>query len=105
MKDIQRYIWLFIILSIVVAAFPLLRDVYLARSFGATELPATVKANWELASVIVFAMPNLAAALWLRHVAGKSNAGNWAWCAFGLVLGLLAVALFYLVRISESHET
>ena len=105
MKGIQKYIWLFVFLSVVAATFPLLRDLYLARRFGASELPVTVAENWELLSVFIIAIPNLAAALWLRHIAAKSNVGGWVWGTFGLVSGLLAVALFYLVRINESHET
>ena len=105
MREIQRYVWLLIVLSFVAFAFPLLRDIYHARTYGAIELSAVVKANWEFVSIAIIALQNVASALWLRHEAVKNQVGVLVWATFGLFFGLMAVGIFYLVQINERKET
>ncbi|NQY26337.1 MAG: hypothetical protein HRT92_04080 [Piscirickettsiaceae bacterium] len=105
MKDIQKYIWLLVVLALIAAVFPFLRDIYLARTYGASELPTVVKENWQAISVLVIGLQNVAAALWLRYLAKKHELGQLVWVAFGLLFGLIAVGLFYLARMNERQGT
>jgi hypothetical protein len=105
MKDIRKFVWLLVVLALIAAVFPFLRDLYLARSYGAADLPISVKENWAAVSYLVVGLQNVGAAIWLRHVAKKHDSGQLAWVAFGLLFGLIAVGLYYLVRISECQKT
>ena len=46
----------------------------------------------------------VAIAAWLFVVAQKAKATRWLWAAFGILFGLWAVALFYLVRLYDTIE-
>lgn len=45
---------------------------------------------------------NLAIGIWLFVQARQSNSTPWIWLLFGMVYGLIAAALFYLLRIYEA---
>jgi len=105
MRAIQKYLWLSIILALIAVIFPFLRDVYLARTYGSIDLPEVVRGNWQALSVLFVGLQNIGAAFWLRYLAKKDNSGQVVWVAFGLLFGLIAVGLFYLLRIYERQET
>ena len=105
MKDIQKYLWLLVVLALFAVIFPFLRDLYLAKSYGASELPVAVKEYWQVVSVLVVGLQNLGAALWLKYLTKKHQTGQLAWVIFGLLFGLIAVGLYYLIRINDRHET
>ena len=104
MKDIQKFVWLLVAFALMAAVFPFLRDVYLARTYGSQELLPDVRASWEFVSYAVIGLQNVGAALWLSHEAKKNSVGQVAWAAFGLLFGLIAVGIFYLVRLNVQHE-
>jgi len=105
MKEVQKFIWLLIVLAIITSLFPLFRDVFLARVYGTADISAYAQANWKMISIGITFFQNIAAALWLRHVAIKSHVSALSWSLFGLIFGLMAIVIFYLVRLNEKIET
>ena len=105
MKDIEKYVWLLIVLAIVSAVFPLFRDIYLASIYGANDVPISVKGNWQSLSILFVGLPKLGAALWLNYIAKKHGASPVLWAGFGLFFGIMAIGLYYLVRIDDRKET
>ena len=89
-KEIQKYILLLLVLAVVAKVFPLLRDIYLAQTYGASDLPLQIKKNWEFYSLSFVALQNIASALWLRYLALKNELNTLVWGLFGLVFGLIA---------------
>jgi branched-subunit amino acid transport protein len=104
MKQIHKYIWLLIVLSAIASIMPFVRDIYLARTYGAMDIPFVVKANMEALTAAFFALQNLAAALWLKHVAANDKEGWLAWTAFGLFFGLIAIVIYYLVKLHDRRD-
>ena len=105
MQGVANFIWLAIILAIIALIFPIIRDTYLANQYGVTEIPYQVTKQWEFISYVFIALKNIAAASWLFWLASKDNINKLAWVVFGLFFGLIAVALYYLVRINGKIET
>ena len=105
MKDIEKYVWLLAVLAIVSAVFPLFRDLYLASTYGANDIPNTVKGNWQSLSILFVGSHNFGAALWLNYIAKKHGASRVAWAALGLFFGIIAIGLYYVVRIDDRKET
>lgn len=105
MQEVGKFIWLAIFLAVVAIIFPLLRDVYLANQYGSTEIPHTIMKQWEFISYLFVALQNVAAASWLFWLASKNKVSKLTWSLFGLFFGLMAVALYYLIRINGKIET
>jgi hypothetical protein len=104
-QGVIKFIWLAIFLSIVAFIFPVFRDHYLLGQYGVNEIPYQVTKQWEFISYFFVALKNIAAASWLFWLALKDNVNKLAWVVFGLFFGLIAVALYYLVRINGKVET
>jgi len=51
MKNRQKYIYLLLILTLISLVFALLRDIYLAQTSGASDIPLIAKNNWESLSL------------------------------------------------------
>ena len=105
MKGVSKFIWLAIILASIATAFPFFRDVYLANQYGVTEIPHYISKQWQSLSYIFVILKNVAAASWLFWLASKDNVSKLVWVLFGLFFGLIAVALYYLVRLNSKDET
>ncbi len=105
MQGVAKFIWLAIILAIVAFIFPVIRDTYLANQYGVTEIPHQVTKKWELISYVFITLKNIAAASWLFWLASKDNINKLVWVVFGIFFGLIAVALYYLIRINGKIET
>jgi len=105
MKDIEKFVWLLIVLAIVSAIFPIVRDLYLASTYGNTEIPKIVKYNFRSLSLLFIGLQNVGAALWLNYLAKKHEVSRLAWVFFGLFFGLFAIGIYYLVWLNEKNET
>jgi len=105
MKDIEKFVWLLVVLAFVSVIFPLVRDLYLATTYGSTEIPKIVTYNLRTLSFIFIGLQNVGAALWLYSLAKKHEVNRLAWVFFGLFFGLFAIGIYYLVRINEKNET
>ena len=53
---------------------------------------------------ITIFIPSIAAAFWLRYLAQRHNSGMLLWFFFGLVGGLISVAIYYLIRIMKNQK-
>jgi hypothetical protein len=100
----KKYILLFVILYAVFMLFPLLQEIYLTKIYGA-DIPIIIRSQWKMLYGLIIFLPNVAAAFWLRHLAKREEAGAFLWFFFGLVGGLVAVGIFYLISIHEKLET
>ncbi len=105
MKNIQKYILLLVVLAVLAYTFPIVRDIYLAYTYGSGQIPYYVEKNWETVSLLVISIHNVAAAIWLWQLARKYELSKSIWMSFGLLFGLIAVGIFYLVRINDKLET
>ncbi|USD36181.1 hypothetical protein [Ferrimonas sp. SCSIO 43195] len=101
MEEVKPFILLAIVLAVAAAVFPLFRDMYLAVEYGVTEIPYTVRKQWESLSILVVSLQNLACCAWLWWVTSKNNDGKLLWSAFGLLFGLVPIAIYYLVRLND----
>jgi hypothetical protein len=105
MKELNKYIWVAIALTIIASVFPFLRDVYLARIYGAEGVPYLIEQKWIFVTVIIVSAQNVAAAFWLYSLSARYNTSKITWTSFGLFFGFLAVGIYYLVRINDRFET
>lgn len=104
MQEVQKYIVLLLVLSVIAYLFPFFRDIYLMNRFGG-EIPYFDKKKWELWTSIIVALQNVGAAVWLWVLAKTNGLSRMVWSLFGLAFGLIAVGIFYLVRLNEKRET
>lgn len=104
MQEVQKYIVLMVLLGIIAYLFPLFRDFYLVSLYGGN-IPYLEERSWELFTFIVIALQNVVAGIWLWALARKDELNKLVWAVFGLVFGLIAVGIFYLVRLNEKLET
>ena len=105
MKELNKYIWLAIALSLIASASPFIRDLYLARVYRAEGAPYFIEQQWVFVTLIIVSLQNIAAALWLYSLSVKYHSSKLTWTAFGLFFGLISVGIYYLVRINERLET
>ena len=104
-QGVAKFIWLAIILATIATVFPFFRDVYLANQYGSTDIPYYISKQWQSLSYLFVILKNVAAASWLFWLASKDNVSKLVWVLFGLFFGLIAVALYYLVRLNSKSET
>ncbi len=100
MESIKKIVWIAIIFTVAGPIFTFFRDIYLANTYGALEIPFDVKRQWELISLLVVGLQNVASALWLWYEGARNKSGRVVWSLFGLVVGLIGVVIFYLVRLN-----
>ena len=105
MKELNKFIWLAILLSLIASVSPFIRDLYLARVYGAEGAPYFIEQQWVFVTVIFVSFQNIAAASWLYYLSAKHHSSKLTWTAFGLFFGLISVGIYYLVRINERLET
>jgi hypothetical protein len=105
MKELNKFIWLAIALSLIASVTPFIRDIYLARVYGAEGAPYSIEQQWVFVTLIIVGLQNIAAALWLYSLSAKYHSSKLTWTAFGLFFGLISVGIYYLVRINERLET
>ena len=99
LENIRKFVWIAIIFAVAVPVFTFLRDVYLASTYGALEIPHDIKKQWESISLLVLGLQNVAAALWLWYEASKNKSGSVVWSLFGLVFGINGVRVIDIFNI------
>jgi hypothetical protein len=103
-NNIRPFLLIFIILSFLSSTIYPLTNLYLMNIYNGN-IPAMVRANWQIPFAATYLLPNLAVAFWLRHVAKKEKTSSLLWFFFGLLGGLISIAIFYLIRIYENFST
>lgn len=106
MKRLERLALLLIILLMATHFLSWFGGSLIARLYGpeyvgiqAAHLKLTTSAR-SLLSILV----NLAVGIWLFMQARQSQSTPWIWLLFGMVYGLIAAVLFFLLRIYESKS-
>ena len=106
MKKLERLALLLITLLILTNFLSLFGSALIARLYGPAfvntsnaYLKLTVSVR-SLLSIIV----NLAVGIWLFIQARQSKSTPWIWLLFGMVYGLIAAVLFFLLRFYESKS-
>ncbi len=100
MKRYEKYVLLLAALLILSRITPLVRDIYLARAYGPPEMiPYMIAETWRSISILMVALVNAGAAVWLIAESARQDANRWIWGLFGLLFGLIGVIVFYVVLI------
>jgi len=102
MKEVRKYVLVFIILALVSFALPAAINLCLTVAYQGDIriLRGLSKVMYPLAEVV----QNIGAAIWLRCLAKKDGSGALLWLFFGLVGGLLAVGVYYLIRLNDEKS-
>ena len=99
MKRQEKLILLIVALLVLSKLGLLAKQQYLAFHYGASTLPVDVRLFWIDVSRVLKLFVNVGAAIWLIVEARAAAFKTWIWALFGLFLGLLGVALFYLIQL------
>jgi uncharacterized protein YqgC (DUF456 family) len=104
MKQIEKFLIVIMILTIISIAGTYLSNILLVKLYGATEYGQMLLFNKLVASIfLVFKfLVNICIAIWLFITAREYK---WAWLVLGVFFGLLAAIFFYLLRIYDLLQT
>lgn len=80
---------------------PFVGDLLLARTYGADEVPSFELAKYKMFATSIAYFENIVSAIWLAKVANRNGAFRLVWLLFGLVYGIWAIAIYYLIGIYE----
>ncbi len=106
MKRYEKFVLLLVALLILSKITPLARDLYLARTYGGPDLiPYYISETWRSISMLMAALVNVGAAIWLMAESARQAANRWIWGLFGLLFGLIGVIVFYVVLIFRTVQS
>ena len=100
MKEVRRYVLVFIILSLISIALPVFVNMCLMFVYRG-DIPGIVRVWSQMVYPAALVVQNIGACIWLRYLARKDGSGAILWLFFGLVGGLLSVGVYYLIRLNE----
>ncbi|MHC4691971.1 MAG: hypothetical protein ACYS67_04455 [Planctomycetota bacterium] len=103
MKQIEKFLIVIMILTIISIAGTYFSNFLLIKLYGGTEYGQMVLFNKIVASIFLFFkfLVHICIAVWL-FVTARVN--KWAWLVLGLFFGILAAIFFYLLRIYEMQR-
>ena len=103
MKQIEKFLVVVLILAVISIAVTFSWNALLVRLYGAAKYGEITVFSKLVAIILLISkgLVNIFVALWLFAAARKGEAAPWAWLVFGIFFGLLAVVLFYLMRIYD----
>ena len=105
MKRYEKFVLLLAALLILSKITSLVGDIYLARTYGPSELiPYHIEETWRSISILMIALVNAGAAVWLIAESARQTANRWIWGLFGLLFGLIGVIVFYVVLIYRTNR-
>lgn len=107
MSRIEKFLIAILILTIFCYIVSFIWPFLIARLFTASEVGQFTLFHRQL--VYLFLVPkllvSLCVAFWLYHAARQYHANPKGWFIFGLFFGLVALIVFYVVRIHDMIET
>jgi MFS family permease len=103
-NNIKPFLLIFIILSFLSSIIYPATYLYLLNIYDGN-IPTMVRSKWQMLFSATYLLPNIAVAFWLSHIAKKEKSSPLLWFFFGLVGGLISLAIFYLIRIYEKLNT
>jgi len=96
----QEKLVLLLVVFVLLGKFGMLgRDIVFARLYGGSEVPFQDREYWELLAYLLGSAVNIGSAIWLFIEAKAVGLKAVLWAIFGLVFGLMGVALFYLIQL------
>ena len=104
MKNIEKLAIVVIVLLFLTEIPYTLYYMLIFRFFG----PEAMEQYKTVISLLAFGMPvsrllvRIAVGIWLFIQAKRNDAAPWIWFLFALVAGLLAAALFYIIKVYET---
>jgi len=101
MKRYSIFIWLLILAGVASGTIPFVADVLIAKSYGGGEISKFVQAQIKAYAASIAFLENVISAIWLVFATKDTNANRIAWPLFGVVYGLWAIAIFYLLSIHD----
>ena len=106
-KRIERLVIVVLILWVVSLIPNPLTTIVAARMYGHYEFQQFhfLKSALASASLLLSWAVNIAVGIWLFLEAKRGQKTKWLWLLFGIVFGLVAVALFVLLQIQEDLKT
>jgi len=105
MKRYEKYVLLLVALLVLSKITPLARDLYLARTYPMDQIPYHISETWRSISMLMAALVNVGAAIWLVAESARQAANRWIWGLFGLLFGLIGVIVFYVVLIFRTVQS
>ncbi len=101
MKKYSIYVWALVLVGLASGTIPFASDVFIAQNYGAGEVSKYQIAQLKFYAAFIGFLENIVSAIWLGVVAVENKSSRVSWSLFGLVYGLWAVAIFYLLSIYE----
>ena len=101
MERYAIYIWLLVFAGLATGLTPYLGDLLLAQNYGVNRIPSFELAKFKAYASSIGFVENVVSAIWLMKVANRNNSLRLVWSLFGLVYGLWAIAIYYLIAIYE----
>lgn len=107
MKQIEKFLIVILILSIISIAGSFFSNALLIRLHGPGEYaPIGIFSKLMVSISLLFRiLVHICVAIWLFTIASELKSQPWAWLVFGVFFGLIAAILFFLVRIYETIQS
>ena len=93
MRDLNKYLFLSIIVGLVVAIIPILSILQMSSGFD------HVLSSKMLIPLLIALAQNIVACLWVIYLAGRHKQSKLLWGGFALCLGFIGLAIYYLARL------
>lgn len=107
MKTVEKIAIILIGLWLVTHICNPLFGILAARIYGREEFAHLTQLNWLLVTSqsIVPALVQIGVAVWLFQQARRDSRSRWTWSLFGLVFGISAAFLYFLMQLVEQMKT
>jgi len=102
MKNIEKILIVVVLLSIIVTVFSFFSHRFIATLWG-PKFASQISLSTNLLSFMKMLIMNtvrIVIGIWLFMLARKEQEQKWLWLIFGVSFGLIAVILFYLIKIN-----
>jgi hypothetical protein len=76
------------------------RDFIVAQIYGVGPIPMETKKTWEFISFLLSNLINFGVGIWLYIEVQREKLNRWVWAIFGVIFGLMGLAIYYLIRIN-----
>jgi hypothetical protein len=106
MNRIEKLLMLIVVLTIVTIFVNYLTNFFLARIYGPETLGQMSLFVKNISMLIIFFkfLVNICVAFWLYNVAKQYHQNPSGWFCFALFLGVIALVVFYIIRIHDMFE-
>ena len=106
MQKIEKVALTFVLLGVLTFFLPLFADHLAERFYGPTWVAQSdVQMRFvNMACYILHRLVSIGVGIWLFILARRENRTPWVWLLFGMVYGLLAAVLFFVLKLCESER-